>query len=706
MASDISLAGTTSEYISGSIKWTGLGSGTDFGSVVDQLMEIEKIQYYRLEDWKSTWEEKKTSIEGLNSRMESLFSFTQGFDEEHEFYSRSSTSSDSSILTVSNASTAQPGSHNIVVGSNIPGMVASCSFKEGDPIGGTSPLTITVGSAAPIVVAYNPATDDIDAIAALIDAADTGNLLRDAQVVEDKVRGTDTYKRLIITAENGGTDNAITVTDDSGLNLSQNTVDEVYEKTWLGGSGATVGATATYAGSSNKTFTFAVATTGIVGVDDIKIQWADDENNSGSFVIEADSWTPATEYDVFQGVTLSFSSGTIIKNDSFTVDVYTPVLQAAQDEGLAQTEQVVHEGFVDLITSVTTTAAEFVYRYEGVETTVDIAADTKLEGLAKAINNDPNNRGVQATIINDGQGTSKSYHLVLTGRHTGVEHSIEIVSDTMTDFDTAGTFETSREATNAMVKVDGYPSDDSEYIQRSSNTVADVISGVILELQGAGAATVTVTTDTATIQANIEQLVESVNFVLDYVRQETEYDPDTGESGIMIGNYTYDMVRSIINEIMYRSIPGLDPDTDDYTHLSQIGIKTNPDLDGRWMIDSSVLEDALNNNLEAVSRLFIGDVEYDPDGDGEGSSGVSDQLRAKMDDLTDSEAGIANVLLANYDNIIKDIDDKLAREERRLVMVQERLETRFANLEALLTELEGQGDYLDSQLDQLPTIGD
>ena len=45
MASDISLSSGTSGLLSGTIKWSGLASGVDFGSVVDQLIEIEKNRH-------------------------------------------------------------------------------------------------------------------------------------------------------------------------------------------------------------------------------------------------------------------------------------------------------------------------------------------------------------------------------------------------------------------------------------------------------------------------------------------------------------------------------------------------------------------------------------------------------------------------------------------------------------------------------------
>jgi flagellar hook-associated protein 2 len=55
MASDVSISTANSDLLSGSIKWSGLSSGVDFSSVVDQLMEIEQTTVNRLELWKTTW---------------------------------------------------------------------------------------------------------------------------------------------------------------------------------------------------------------------------------------------------------------------------------------------------------------------------------------------------------------------------------------------------------------------------------------------------------------------------------------------------------------------------------------------------------------------------------------------------------------------------------------------------------------------------
>lgn len=712
MALDVSLNSESTDYMSGSIKWSGLSSGVDFSSVVDQLIKIERTNVNRLEAWKQEWVDKTKSITALNTRMVSLKLNAKDLDSYSEFYSRSSSSSNSSVITTTNTSLAKTGSHIIEVGQNIQGQVASLSYDDTSAIGGddATDFVITIGSSAVTLtggVDFNSADSIYDLASAINAKDDAGSDILQAEVVADKTRGSADYVRLIITANNGGSSNSVVVSDPTNLNFDENSIDPVFLKTWLG-STSTPTAGGTYTGSTNKTFTFAVGNTGVLGDDDVTMNWADNEGNSGSFTINAADWTDTKDYEVFQGVTVRFGAGRLIEAESFTIDAYNPNLQHAQDKGLAQAEKKVHNGFIDLITPVHTGGtAEFVYRYEGVETTVNVESGATLQALADAINNDENNRGVTATIIDDGQGTSTSYHLVLTGKETGAEHTIEFVASAnpLSNFvvdDT--TFSTAQKASDSMIKLDGFPTESYKYIQRSSNTVSDIADGLVIDIHDVGVSTVTVSDDVTAIKDKIKQLVNSVNFVLDFIRDETKFvknSDDTTESGVMIGNYTYDIVRNSINQILYESVPGLEIGTDTYSHLSQIGIKTDPDLNGQWVVDENELDAALKNDLEAVARLFVND----PDHGSTGSQGIAYSLTTKMTELTDDESGIANVLTENYNKIIDDIDNKIASEERRIKMVKDRLDAQFARLESTLNTLQGQSTYLESQIAKLPKVG-
>jgi flagellar hook-associated protein 2 len=81
--------------------------------------------------------------------------------------------------------------------------------------------------------------------------------------------------------------------------------------------------------------------------------------------------------------------------------------------------------------------------------------------------------------------------------------------------------------------------------------------------------------------------------------------------------------------------------------------------------------------------------------------GMLGTLTEELDSLTNTSTGPMSVLEENYQDIIDGIDEKIERQEDRIALYQQRLETRYARLEALLTELNGQSSMLGNIMQQL-----
>lgn len=74
-------------------------------------------------------------------------------------------------------------------------------------------------------------------------------------------------------------------------------------------------------------------------------------------------------------------------------------------------------------------AATFSYKLgDGSEVSISVAADTTISSLADLINNDSDNPGVTASIVNTGIGTNP-YKLVLTANSSGEDNRLTITSD-------------------------------------------------------------------------------------------------------------------------------------------------------------------------------------------------------------------------------------------------------------------------------------
>lgn len=515
----------------------------------------------------------------------------------------------------------------------------------------------------------------------------------------------------------------IGASDDFYLTAYCNDIDAPNTSTdWTGT--ATVSALGNYTGAVNKTYTFTVmsddgALADTDPSDSLTLRWSDSTGDTGTIEVAYS----AANYELEQGIYLNLGAGTFVEGDTFTMDVFAPERQAAQAEGLAQVSKVVHAGFSDQsVTPVTSEAGgdkTFTYVYAGEEINVTVPGGTTLAQLANIITSDENNPGVRASVINDGLGLPNSYKLVITGEDTGAENQISAISHDFdsTAFESAagdlgGGFTTTQKATNSMIRVDGFPTSPN-YLQRDSNVVSDVITGLSMDLHDAGTSQITVSTDIDAVADTIEAFVNAVNYAQNFIRQETKYNAATTSgttlsvddtsrfeededdaNGVMIGNYGYQIIKSRLDSILSSSISGLVDGSDAYTHLSQIGITTDPDNDGIWVIDSTMLTEALTSDSEAVANLFINNTD-------KGTAGVAKQMYDEMEVQT-GDTGITATLKSNYEGIIKNISARIEREERRLDLVRARYELRFTNLETTLATLNNQATSLESQIEQLP----
>jgi flagellar hook-associated protein 2 len=399
--------------------------------------------------------------------------------------------------------------------------------------------------------------------------------------------------------------------------------------------------------------------------------------------------------------------------------------------------------------------AEFKYTYRGEERTVTVTDRMSLSMLAEAINNASDNPGVAASIVNDGTGTSTAYHLILTGDDTGAENTIEVDASALTSgMFGAGSFTKSREASNCMVKVDGFPAGANNWLQRSRNEVSDVIDGVVMTVNGVGSSVLSVRNDAEGMRDKIVQLVNSVNYCKSYILEYTKWGESNLEvgmnesgqvvtsrenaNGIMIGNYGFQMAQSSLDTLMTRSLVPFPTDPtlttqqrfdarqkymEDnglvYTSLSELGITSDPENQGLYKVEQSKLLECINADPEAVLKLFTFDGTYiDKTSDGKdkqveikGFALSMGETMAKLTSDTDvydtsgnmiqKGKGILVTLQENYESIIENINSKIAREEKRIEQVKQRLTDKFNRLETSLQGLEDQQSKLEASIQSL-----
>jgi flagellar hook-associated protein 2 len=304
----------------------------------------------------------------------------------------------------------------------------------------------------------------------------------------------------------------------------------------------------------------------------------------------------------------------LVKASSITdTDVLSVVTGAGADDGshtvlvdqLAQAKNMVTTtGYASADTDINASNADvaFSYVYQGTTYSVSVGASCTLTQLANIINNDANNAGVKASVVNDGS----RYYLQLRGMDTGADATLGIASNSQLVGFSSADFETVTSNCDALLRVDGWPT--SGYISRSTNAVSDLIDGLTLNLKSTGTVTITTATDTDAVKANIQSFVEDMNTVRTLIQEMTAVDTSSETGSVLTGNYGVQLVDSRLKTVIASIGVGFDYSGDMYSVLSQLGISTDSTdgskTEGLLVIDDETLDAVLASDPTDVAKLF------------------------------------------------------------------------------------------------------
>jgi flagellar hook-associated protein 2 len=456
--------------------------------------------------------------------------------------------------------------------------------------------------------------------------------------------------------------------------------------------------------------------------------------------------------------------------------------------------------------SMTSSATTFEYTYKGKVRTLNIGANTTLEGLKNIINSDGANPGVRATILEAGG----EFILQLYSESQGSDTGIAVSPGSMDGYN--GTW-TNMTGTDAQVKFNGFPPGSEWYSFKGNNLSA---YGMTMNLLATGSTQIVVNTDTDKIRANVEEFVKQANGILSAIKgmtsvdaQKSTTDPEyatsqfqTQKGSVLTGNYGVQLLASMFKTGIMDKAAGFDyleinPDSsftgDLFSSLAQIGIKTDT-VEGSTTFGQLIFETndelitfdkALSMSPDGVAELFTaklkgysdsGDflvyqtmdgftkageyaVHYEVDGSGkiinatingapatvdeegllgtydnsnpaagmrllinnmtpgshDGTARVKDGKLTSLVNLVDDgflktynpdptvQKGILSILEKQYGEIINHIDEKIAKEDERIIVWERRMKERFSRLDATLKTYDSLLTQIESQIKQLPS---
>jgi flagellar hook-associated protein 2 len=111
--------------------------------------------------------------------------------------------------------------------------------------------------------------------------------------------------------------------------------------------------------------------------------------------------------------------------------------------------------------------------------------------------------------------------------------------------------------------------------------------------------------------------------------------------------------------------------------LSQIGVSTN--RDGTLSLDLGELQDALDEDLEGVTNLFV---------KADATEGVAEQFYQLANSATRSGDGDLAIRMDGLQDRVRELNEKIDEEEAALERLEERLRARFAALESLIASVQ------------------
>lgn len=320
-----------------------------------------------------------------------------------------------------------------------------------------------------------------------------------------------------------------------------------------------------------------------------------------------------------------------------------------------------------------------------------------LTGIKDAINASNAGQHVTAHIItvDDGAGSTFS-ELVISAKNTGLANAIEITvnDDDGLDEDNAGLsqllYETGNPsnrltqlnaALDATITVEGFN------VTSATNVFTDAIEGVTITALAASAdpindppATLSVAVNKTAVQGRLASFVTVFNSLKSVLNKLTEFNPETGQAGLLNGDSTARGVEAAIERIIYST----GSDTGGvFNNIAQLGITT---LEGGTLeLDQAVFDQAILNNFDDIGKLFASD------------SGIAGKLDSLLDEFL-SSTGIIKTREDGFDQALVDIGDDRIDLVRRLAGIDARYRKQFANLDILVSQLNSTGDFLLQQL--------
>jgi flagellar hook-associated protein 2 len=617
---------------------SGLASGFDWRSMIDQLMEIEHKKVDLVEGQKTEYEDKLSEWQSFNTKLLSLKTAAADLKDSDDFdvytsdmTSDSSTVDASDLLSVSTSSSASKGSYTITVSSLATAQkLSSASFSDfSDALGASYAGDILINGVAVSI-------SETDSLAGIRDKINNANAGTNPTGVTASIvsYGINDF-RLLLTSDSTGED---------GIGLQNSSAADIIEMF----------------GWKDKSSSIKNSITGGAQSDSFSNSTQDVKTLLGLSTTQSGTIQIKDGVGVYQNVSIDFStdsiegiktainnasivgvSASVVTDTSGSTTTYRLQIDGSQDfvddQNILDTLGIIQNG----VSSVQGTTS-------GNGMTVNgeyIASDdliTDIDGYNQftagdkitlgPTSRDHSNNDISGDILAlttsttvqdllnaietayEATGDEVSVYITSAGKievsdlESGISSLVVDLQSTVGDSNSSLDWGAStaldevrkRElvaGADASIIVDGVTTTSPD------NTVDDVISGVTLNLLKADidtTVTLNIDRDVDAIMEKISAFVDAYNEVTSYIQQQQSYNEDEEKTGgILFGDGTLSSVKSDITSTLIQSVWGV---SSEYSMMGLVGI--NVDNKGQLSIDNEKLQGYLNTNFNDVKNLF------------------------------------------------------------------------------------------------------
>lgn len=333
------------------------------------------------------------------------------------------------------------------------------------------------------------------------------------------------------------------------------------------------------------------------------------------------------------------------------------------------------EGIFDSSTAVLVTQdGQLTFKAGDKEFTVDVKAGDTLQTIRKRINNDGDNFGLSANIVNTADGKAK---LVIDSGVSGDGKDL-VISGSTTELQNEFTSKLAetQQASSAKILVDG------NELKSDTNVFDDVIQDLkitVLRLSDTDSNgdlksnKVDITTDKTSVQETVQKFIDGYNALQSKLTSLGKRNSIVGgvrqdDGGALAGDST---TRAISN-FMSNLITTPSDTSTIYSTIFEMGIKM--DNKGQLSLDKEKFGEVVDKNFDQVAGLFGGE------------NGLAAKLTTGLKEYTKT-GGLLAQRTDTLNADLRSLSQKQATTNEQLVKYEAALRAQYGSLDALLVKM-------------------